>query len=284
MPEGPELRKSRDDLQFLVGRYITRVEAVGGRYAKVPPVGLNDFTGSSKCAECLYLKEYGRIEEVEVKGKFMWWSIRAAWSLWCTYGMTGRWSTTRDDKHCAVVLTHRGAAGDEACVYFNDPRHFGTLKFVYDRDGDKTQAKLDALGPDMLGSPPAPEQFIARLGKKPNRTLAEALMDQSVVSGVGNYVKAEGLYMAALSPHRTVAECSVAELMHLGTRLTQVMMESYTSGGATISTYRTVDGTKGGAQRRFAVYGNMTDPMGHPVIKEATKDGRTTHWCPAIQK
>jgi formamidopyrimidine-DNA glycosylase len=55
-------------------------------------------------------------------------------------------------------------------------------------------------------------------------------------------------------------------------------------GGATLATYRDADGKIGEFSRRFAVYNQKTDPEGRTVIKENTKDKRTTHWVPEVQK
>lgn len=229
------------------------------------------------------------IESIDVKGKFMHWRFTGGWSMWCTYGMSGGWSTQRDPKHCAAELYHRHPSGLvlEDCVpgvYFNDARHFGTLKFVHDPTGELTQKKLATLGPDMLNDPPDTQAFCKALLRKADRTLAEVLMDQSVVSGVGNYVKAESLYAAALSPHRKVIDLDPLEMERLRKHIVLVMRAAYESGGATIATYRQADGAEGHAQRRFAVYGHAADPLGNPVTNEATLDGRTTWWSPAIQR
>lgn len=276
------MKRSADFLhRLLAGSRVVGFMIHGGRYKSSLPEGLADFMN-------VLTKRPIVIEEVSCKGKFMYWCLRPGWTMWCTYGMSGQWSTTRDDKHCSIELCHRtnrsGILGGEGYLFFNDPRHFGTIKFVHDHTGEKTQAKLDSLGPDMLSSPPTPEQFKDRLLVKPNRTVAETVMDQRCVSGVGNYVKAESLYLAELSPHRIISSLSYDEIEQLRVQITNVMQASYNTGGATISTYRNVDGTKGGAQTRFAVYGNKVDPMGNPVTKEETKDGRTTWWVPSIQK
>jgi formamidopyrimidine-DNA glycosylase len=74
------------------------------------------------------------------------------------------------------------------------------------------------------------------------------------------------------------------EIERLRTQIINVMKASYNNSGATFRTYRNPDGTEGGMQRRFVVYGNQTDPLGNPVVKEETKDGRTTHWVPTVQR
>ena len=108
-------------------------------------------------------------------------------------------------------------------------------------------------------------------------------MDQSVIAGVGNYIKAESLYLAKLSPHRTVESLSDDDLILLKQKIQEVMTESFASGGATIRTYKNFNGESGEYGDRFIVYNQKTDPVGNPVVKEQTKDKRKTHWVPNIQ-
>lgn len=275
MPEGPEIRRSRDFLSnLLIDHRVIMVSAVGGRYATVPPVGMRE----------LNLHGAVTVESVNCKGKLMTWSMSSGWKLWCTYGMSGQWTTQFDNAHSAVVVTYQDDDHDAQNIYFNDPRHFGTLKFVHDPDDTLTRKKLDTLGPDMLNDPPTLAVFVACLMKNGHKTLAEVLMDQSVVSGVGNYLKAESLYQAQLSPHRVVNSLDADDFARLRAAIIDVMVRSCKLGGATIRTYRNVDGSDGTAQRRFVVYNHKTDPTGNPVVSETTKDKRTTWWCPAVQR
>ena len=240
--------------------------------------------------------------EVDCKGKFMWWKLAFTrnhpgpdrdgdyWYLWITYGMSGQWNHEESPytafginyNESGSPLDANGNFRQPPGMYFNDMRHFGTLKFV--NSAAAHAKKLASLGPDMLNDPPTRQVFIERLLKHPTKTLAEVLMNQGVISGVGNYVKAEALYLAELSPNRTVSSLKLAEMERLRKQIVNVMKASYKTGGATFSTYRNPDGSKGEAQRRFVVYGNKTDPLGNPIIREETRDGRTTHWCPAVQK
>ena len=109
-------------------------------------------------------------------------------------------------------------------------------------------------------------------------------MDQSVVAGIGNYVKAESLYLSQISPHRTVESLSEAEVFRLNNAVQAVLKEAYKRGGASIQTYKDFDGKEGQYSRKFAVYNQKKDPYGNDVHKDKTEDGRTTHWVPAIQK
>ena len=135
----------------------------------------------------------------------------------------------------------------------------------------------------MLAEECSNEKFVNSLRRKDKKTIVEALMDQSVVSGVGNYVKAEALYLAKISPHRAVSSITNAELCDLNSAVRSVLVNSFESGGATLQSYQDFYGEVGDATQRFAVYGRKSDPEGRAIIKEQTKDGRTTHWVPAVQ-
>lgn len=296
MPEGPELARSRDYLRkMLHGKFVHEIIPLeGGRYGGIDSDGIpgldaycdeNNATAQADGHAWAYGQPIG---DVGVKGKFMWWGI-GDWFLWCTYGMSGQWSAKYDPKHSACQVCYNDSREPiHPCsqavqtINFNDPRHFGTLKLVRGRPA--LLKKLASLGPDMLNDPPSPLEFQLRLSRRATKTLAEALMDQTVISGVGNYIKAEALYLAEISPHRLVHTLGPNDVRRLRDQIINVMQASYANDGATIRSYLNVDGSKGGMKTRFLVYGNQTDPLGNPVVKEETKDGRTTHWCPAIQK
>jgi formamidopyrimidine-DNA glycosylase len=90
--------------------------------------------------------------------------------------------------------------------------------------------------------------------------------------------------MARISPHRVVSSLSDLEFSRLNDACKKVLRDSYEYGGSTIRTYQTFDGKKGGYSQFFSVYGRETCPLGHTVVREETKDKRTTHWVPELQK
>jgi formamidopyrimidine-DNA glycosylase len=114
--------------------------------------------------------------------------------------------------------------------------------------------------------------------------MPEVLMNQSLIGGIGNYIKAEVLYIAGISPHRLVGTLSDNEFSALNKATLNVVRSSYARRGATISTYKDIDGDEGDFKFYFRVYGRSTCENGFPVVSETTKDKRTTHWVPQIQK
>jgi len=275
VPEGPELAVSRDMLiPILVDKNILEISAGGGRYSKNPPAGFLEFNDQ-------LMKSSGKIVEVATKGKFMWWKITfphdtEPWFLWCTYGMSGQWNPSSTKHTCFSVTT------EDVQLFFNDQRHFGTIKFV--RGDTEHQKKLNTLGPCILSGGVTPEIFAKRLLKKPSATIAEALMYQGGVSGVGNYIKAECLHRARISPWRKVSDITSGEYVNLCEATLNVARESYQSQGASIYTYTNPDEHKGSMQFNFSVYSQSTCPKGHDIRNEETPEGRTSWWCPVCQR
>ena len=281
MPEGPELRHSRDVLSsILVGKKIIKFEPTTvGRYSKASPIGLADVMN-----DVPFL-----VESVDTKGKFMWWTLQSAtgkkWYIHCTYGMSGGWFRNHSN-HTAFVVEFSGSGvpitRDTQMLFFNDMRHFGTIKFI-SSEKEHTK-KLGTLGPCLFDTDLTPEVFAKRILRKPNRTIAEALMDQNNVAGVGNYLKAEALFRSGISPWRNVTDISVNEYVLLFKVVTNAAVDSYNSQGATLKTYKTVDGSTGRGQFTFMIYGKKQCPDGHQTLHEETPEGRTSWWCRVCQK
>lgn len=268
MPEGPEVKIVSESLgRALQGRAIVGINYLGGRYTKHgPPEGHAEI--SSELPQ--------NVSVTSCKGKFIYLTLQNNWVIWNTLGMTGGWSKTQHKHSRAQFVLDDGSS-----VFFNDPRNFGTLKYVHGLDA--LQEKLDELGPDMLAEDVADDVFIRRMRKKNKRVITENLMDQKVICGVGNYLKSESLYFAGISPMRHVNTMSDEELARLNQTIKAVIRASYQTGGATIYTFQGFDGEKGQYSRRFAVYNQDKDPKGWDVKSFTSPEGRTTFWVPEEQ-
>ncbi len=267
MPEGPECRKYGQDLaRRISGKTLNSIEIMSGRYIKKPPTGIEVFNNHLPMS----------IVGAGTHGKFIYWILGEELSIWSTLGMTGSWSSD-PTKHSRVKFIL-----NDGPVYYNDQRNFGTLKFV--RGKFQLIEKLKAMGPDMLAEDISDADFFKSLRAKPNWEITKAIMDQSIIAGVGNYIKSDSLWLAGISPKRTVASLTDQELSALNRSIKHIMRESFQSGGATIRTYKSFNGEEGDYSRRFLVYNQSVDPDGNEVIKESTQDGRSTYWSPTLQK
>jgi len=275
MPEGPECAATARSLdEFMSGKTLVNVSVLSGRYAKKHPDGLDSFRAQLPL----------RVWNWSSKGKFIYGYLGQQGSketfIWNTLGMTGYWSFS-EKEHSRVRFDFQ----DGTSIWYTDTRNFGTLKFGMTYT--ETEKKLLELGPDPLTHDVPIDLFEKRLftkNKKGEDTICEALMNQKTVAGVGNYVKAEVLWLSKVSPLRKVKDLSREEMIAIRDNIQSVIRTSFQNGGATIKSFYGADGSKGTYSSRFLVYNQKVDPYNNKVIKTDTPDGRTTHWVPEVQK
>lgn len=278
MPEGPEVRIITEGLyEKARNTIINNIEVIGGRFVKQSPEGLFELK------KLLPIK----IESVFCKGKAIGFRLDRGWYIFNTLGMTGSWSDKRD-KHSAIKIDiEKFPLGEKSSIYFTDARHFGNIAFgrgfVY--LGQKLPKGWDMLSGffvPVLSQEDNLRKFkdILRESKK---TLAETLMDQSKIAGIGNYIKSESLYRAKLSPFRICNELNHRECSALYVAIMEVLFASYEAGGATLATYKNFEGKFGKFSEQFKVYKKKTDCEGRVIVRETTPDKRTTWWVPSIQ-
>lgn len=278
MPEGVEVKLSGDlirPIMFGVGKKINNVYTTGNsRYASEEPEGYIGFKND--------LIKGCQVANISTRGKFMYWGFSNDWYMFCTFGMTGQWSPTAG-KHPCIVFEYLDPDKDGMQkMVFNDPRHFGTIKFT-NNPKDLTN-KLSELGWDPLQmSFDNNVKWLTYKLSKTSKGIAEVLMDQSIFCGVGNYIRAEALYLSKLSPWRQANKLTKDEIQSLCQAIVTVMEESYRHQGATIQTYKTAYGEEGRYSTLFKVYGQKEDPSGLKIVKQQTPDKRTIHWCPEVQ-
>ena len=260
MPEGPEVRLFTDSVKkHFALKKIKKVKAISGRYTKKPIDNLH----------LLFNKD---LTDVSCKGKFIWLHVEDV-VVFNTLGMTGAWSKNKNT-HTRILFEF----DDGSELYFNDMRNFGTFQVKTEDDLSK---KLKSIGPDMLSSPPS--NFIEILRKHNNKNICVALMNQKVISGVGNYIKAESLWYSYINPNALIKDLTDSNLKLLDKAIRFVMLKSYGSLGASIKDYYTFDDQEGSATTGFVVYGRKTDYNGNKVEKLTTLDKRTTHYSPVRQ-
>ena len=246
---------------------LVGIEVLSGRYTKKSIQGFTEFK------QHLPVKILG----VGSHGKFMYLLTNAGFNVWNTLGMTGRWSNSHGRHSRVKFILKRGQ-----CVYFDDIRNFGTLKCVY---GKHTLLnKLRSLGPDLLNDDINSSFFVHRLRDKNNWNITKALMNQKIFAGIGNYVKAESLWLAEIDPTLNIHEIDDKDLVRLHSAIINVLSTSYKTGGATFLSHKNFSGKNGDYSSRFLCYNRKIDAEGNEVIKTLTPDGRMTHWAPQKQE
>lgn len=183
-----------------------------------------------------------------------------------------------------------------AVVTFNDPRRFGSMTLVKRAEMDSDKLLRD-IGPEPLGNA-FDAAMLAAACRAKKTSLKAALLDQTIVAGLGNIYVCEALYRAHLSPKRqasTVADRKGApnERAHaLVDAIKAVLNDAIAAGGSSLRDHRQTDGELGMFQHNFRVYdregekcrmrGCKTRALG--TIRRFVQNGRSTFWCPACQK
>lgn len=189
-------------------------------------------------------------------------------------GMTGRMLVCKPEEEIAKH-THaiaRLASGRE--LRFVDPRRFGRLSV--------TQG-FQAPGSEPLEV--EPDRFIALFrGRK--TPIKSALLNQKLLSGVGNIYADESLFRAGIRPRRRAASLTGEALRRLYPALREVLKEAIALGGSSVSDYVDSDGEEGFFQLQHRVYGREGEPclVCKTPIKRVVIAGRSSHYCPKCQK
>ena len=163
---------------------------------------------------------------------------------------------------------------------FRDPRRFGGLWF-FDGDESVASAGLSSLGPDALTIRAPTLRRICRR----ERGIKALLLDQKIVSGLGNIYTDEALFDARIHPLRRASELVDGRVGRLAGSIRKILRRSIDSGGATLRDYRKADGSEGTFQRICRVYGREGQACrrcGSPVVRIQVA-GRSTHLCELCQ-
>jgi formamidopyrimidine-DNA glycosylase len=274
MPELPEVETVRAGLEpKLVGRRLERVEILDPRLTRpVDPAGV--------AAEL----EGERIAALDRRGKYLIVRFESGRVLLIHLRMTGQLLHTNGDSPLAEDAHRRAVVklDDGSDVIYRDVRRFGTWELLEPDEVDPYLA-------ERLGREPLVRAFTSK-------RLAEALagrrapvkavlLDQRRLAGVGNIYADEALWRAGIHPLRPAAELEADEVAALRRGIRAALRAGIARQGATLSNYRTSDGSRGMMQEEFKVYGRVGEPCercGTPIEKIRAA-GRGTWYCPLCQ-
>ena len=280
MPEGPEVKLMVDYLHPIINKNITKIKINGGRYCRHgEPDGYSEFK------QQLPIK----IKSIHSHGKFIYFICTKNQIMMSTLGLAGKWILksdlgSLDIKHCHLEFHFH----NKKILYFHDYRNFGTLKLTSSKD--VLQNKLDRLGLDFLNNPKIKiKDLIDVLAKiKPNKLIGKVLLEQKYFSGIGNYIRADALYYAKISPHRQIKDITTAELKKLFIGLKVIFWSNYNYDYAIKNKIilkkqlfqKNVQLKL--PYKSFIIFRQKEDPFGNPVIKE-NMGSRMIHYVPKIQ-
>jgi len=185
------------------------------------------------------------------------------------------------DKSTRVIFEFN----DESHLYFNDQRKFGWVRLMPTAEVPNIDF-MKKVGPEPLEADFTAKEFTERFAKRSKTTIKAAILDQSVIAGVGNIYADESLWGAKIHPGRQVGSITKSEFKKLYEEVRAVMNLSIEKGGSTNRNYVNAEGKKGSYMdfaRVFRREGLECPRCGDEIVKIRVA-GRGTHVCPECQK
>ncbi|MFC5860880.1 bifunctional DNA-formamidopyrimidine glycosylase/DNA-(apurinic or apyrimidinic site) lyase [Acidicapsa dinghuensis] len=194
-------------------------------------------------------------------------------------GMTGRLLVTTPDAEVAPHTHARLRLKSGRELRFVDPRRFGRLEF--------RELSSDAAftGPGKEPTTITPDDF-AKLFRGRRLAIKAALLNQTILHGVGNIYADESLFRAGIRPKRMAGRLKRDELLRLHAAIQEVLAHAIQLGGSSVSDYVDANGVRGFFQLEHRVYLRTGQPClvcGTP-IRRILLAGRGTHYCPTCQR
>jgi len=311
MPEINEVRRYADFIYSkLENKKITEINILNGRYKKHSP-----FEHYTAIKKKLPLK----LIDVQTKGKLMYMEFENNIFILVTLGLSGGWcfldskkynnpkikdydfSEVEDqwdnyvpdekmDSYLVNAIKHLNVEFkiNTGSLYFYDTLSFGTIKIL--TSVDELNKKLKTLGPDIMEETTTLDLFKQQIKKKTNldKPIGNVLMNQKVIAGIGNYLRADVLYLSKVDPFRKVSKLSDNELKDIFNNSKILTWGDYDKEEA-IKMKIINKSTKlpSDYDRMFFIYQEEKDIHGHKILKKELYEGsqkRFIYYVPEIQK
>lgn len=287
MPEGPEVKVVADGIMHIVGKMLFNI-----KYSD------KAMTFSEKKSYANFIP--CKVKTVFTKGKRIFIAMDSGQTLIVFLGMNGKLLHNLDNynskdnskdnfencdssencnssenydssddqlgKHVQYLLQF-----EHQTLYYYNPRFpIGYIECLF---YDDTVDRINSMGIDVLGEQCTLEQFLSLL--KPQWNICKWIMDQSILCGIGNYLKSDILYLAGILPQETIRNIDDDKLSNLHRLCFEIPQLSYSKGGCTLRDYTDSNGNEG-SYVPFIYDRSHID--GQVVMKGKTPDGRMSYW------
>lgn len=300
MPEIIEVKKYADFIRkILLNKILLNISIINGRYKKHGPF---DFYKKFKS------NLPSKIINIGTKGKLMYISFYNDYHIIVTLGLSGGWliynkktsyyyhADTGDvlneslaSNYYKLMYKHRNVLfeTEKHVLYFCDILSFGTIKIYYNKED--LHKRLSKLGPDIMDITTNFDIFKNQI-RKPNnlkKQIGIVLLNQKIISGIGNYLRADILWLSRISPFRPVKKLSDNDLLKIYNNSKAITWHDYDYKKALEYNYidKKIKFPKD-YNRNFFVYNQERDIYNNEVITDELYEGshkRYIHWVPKLQ-
>jgi len=273
MPELPEVETIRKTLIGLVaGKKIIDVHIFWPKIIQHPEVD-----------EFSVLIKGQTIQDIKRRGKFLIFLLDD-FSLVSHLRMEGKYALYPNhepiDKHTHVIFQLE----NNEQLRYRDVRKFGTMH-LFPKGKEMDELPLNKLGPEPF-SEEFTVQYLTKKLNKTSRSIKSALLDQTIVAGLGNIYVDEVLFRSHVHPEKLANQLKRFEVKRIHEEIIQTLNEAVEKGGSTVRTYINSQGEIGMFQLDLYVYGRTGEHCkvcGAP-LERLVVGGRGTHICPKCQK
>lgn len=273
MPELPEVENVRKGLEKLVkNKKIKNVQVLWPKIIEQPEVPIFEATLIGETIESIgrrgkflifHLSHYEMISHLRMEGKYQYFEKEEP-----------------IDKHTHVIFSFE----DGSQLRYHDVRKFGRMTIV-EKGASNTYKGILKLGPE-----PLPDLFLLKdftVGlQKSHKAIKPLLLDQKLVTGLGNIYVDEALWEAKIHPEQPADSLRPKEIKLLRQAIIDVLSRAVEAGGTTIRSYLNALGESGSFQVALHVYGQTGEACIRcqtPIVKTKVAQ-RGTHYCPTCQK
>ena len=286
MPELPEVEVVKKSLNKSITKLIIKKIKINNNKLRYR-ISINDF-------QSILNK---KIKNIKRRSKYLLIEMSNNKIILIHLGMTGKFfiekkkhlkrlsfyhNLNRNYSHDHLVIT----LSNKSKLFYNDVRRFGFIK-VYKKNDLKKSSHLKYLGPEPLSSN-FNFRYLSEQLKKRSLKIKDFLMNQRVVSGLGNIYVNEILFSSKILPKRKSSSLKSFEISKIISNTKKILKKSIRFGGSSIRDFKNMQGRSGKFQQEFEIYGkfdqNCSNTNCKGIIKLVKISNRATYYCNQCQK
>ena len=270
MPELPEVQTTVSGLKKLINKEITKIRIYSTKLRYNIP---------NNIAKILKTNKFTKIYRI---GKYIIGDLKDNYCIVFHLGMSGRLRIIKKANYKKNSHDHLIIDFNKSILIFNDVRKFGFVD-LFPRTQLKTKKYIKSLGLDALDTKLNQKYLEIKL-KKSIVPIKQILLNQKMIAGIGNIYACEILYDAKISPLIKGCNLNYSMRLKLIKSIKKILKKAIKSGGSTLKDYISADGTLGNFQNNFRVYNRENKTILGHKIKRINQYGRSTYYCPDLQK
>ncbi len=232
-------------------------------------------------SELPQLIEQQTLQNLSRRAKYLLLHFRPG-TLLIHLGMSGSLriitTDTPPEKHDHFELLFKHQSG----IRLTDPRRFGAVLWL--GKTPNTHTLLNKLGPEPLSNDFSAD-YLYHISRKRKVSIKQFLMNQNIVTGIGNIYCTEALFYAGINPTRAAGQISANEYHHLVIEIKKTLTLAINQGGTSLRDFVGSDGKPGYFKQQLSVYGRKGLPCIYckKILTEIKQSGRTTLYCGTCQ-